>query len=125
VAGEFSGRSTQTDDALSDADRWALSDEDKADLRDALSESAGLGGRAVWAMHRRALALLDAAGTQWRTRLAPGERGLVTRFTGLDYAAARVAWDALGLTVTPADWRRLMVLEAAAVAALNGETYVA
>ena len=125
MAGEFSESRTRDDDALRDAARWGMSEEEIGAVQLVLNDIAGGTETAVWRMHVRALELLDAAGTQWRTRLEAVDGRLVARVAGLDYAAARVAWDALKLAATPHDWRRLMVLEAEAVTALNGGSDVA
>ena len=66
-------------------------------------------------------AALCAAGTLWRLRLVFTEQGPRERVAGLDYAGLRVVLDGLQLSLGPEDWQQLRVLEAAAVAAMNGE----
>lgn len=45
---------------------------------------------------------------------------MTTLFLGLDYAAADVAWRALGLAMSADDFLRLSAIEHAAAARLNG-----
>jgi hypothetical protein len=118
VAGEFADDSTQPGDALADAARFGLSQEEIDGLREALGRQQT---RKLWAMHLDAFAALMAGATQWRTRLVPDERGPVERVVGLDYGGLKVALDALGIRLSPASWTQLAVHERAAAGALNGE----
>ena len=69
----------------------------------------------LWPDHLPALHAFLAMSGQWRT-VFTGER---TLWVGLDYAAARVALDLAGLSVTPAEWADVQMIEAGARAALN------
>lgn len=72
-------------------------------------------------MHATAFVALCASGTLWRHRLAVTEHGVRELVAGLDYAGLQVVLDGLHLVLRPEDWRQLRVLEAAAVAAMNGD----
>lgn len=73
---------------------------------------------AVMPENQAAVRLFMAAASQWRT--APlGLAGFA--FTGIDYGAARVAWEAHGLDPTPDDFGGFQVMEAAAAQALNAQ----
>lgn len=76
-----------------------------------LPEEAG-----IWAEHLTALNAFLAMAGQWRT-IFNGEKVI---WIGLDYAAAKPALDLAGLTLTPAEWADVQVIEAGARAALNG-----
>lgn len=71
---------------------------------------------AIWGCNRPALLAFLAIQTQWRVLAqADGSRFWV----GLDYAAAEPAFRLEGLTLTPADWVGLRIIEDAARTALN------
>lgn len=111
------GRAKRADDALADAMAMGLSGESLA----ALERHLGLGKPApLWACHGRAVEALLAANTQWRMVLAASAEGLRTLFSGIDYAGARAAWDALGLEVRGADFQSFMTLEGFVKTLLNG-----
>jgi hypothetical protein len=74
----------------------------------------------VWPEHVSAFTAFLAAATQWRTTLSQFNDRLVTRFTGLDYAGASVAWLARGIDVAGEVFDQLTILETAARDALNG-----
>lgn len=59
--------------------------------------------------------------TQWRIVARPAltERGGFV-FLGLDYAGARAGIEAAGITITPALWDGVRIMEAEAIKALNG-----
>lgn len=120
MAGEFAARPDERadDDALADARRWGLDDEEIAAVTAALGRS---GNERLWVQHVAAFAALCAAGTQWRRRLVATADGVRELVAGLDYAGVKVAIDAVGIALTAEDWRQLRVLETEAVRALNGE----
>jgi hypothetical protein len=103
--------------AIADARRLGWSEAAIADLRGRL----GAAGAGVWPQNSDAVSAFLAVATQWRTTLAPGPRGARLVWLGLDYAAAKVALDAVGIAVTAELWAALTIMELAARAALNGE----
>jgi hypothetical protein len=116
VAGDFADPDTQ-DDAIADARRMGLDDEEIEDLRAELGRQSD---RRLWGRHVDAFRALCAAGTQWRRRLMFTPAGPTEVVAGLDYVALKVATDALGIVLSAASWRQLMVLERASAAAMNG-----
>ncbi len=107
------------DDALSDALAMGLSADEIARLEQQLARSSGAFD-GVWPDHVTAVAAFVAAATQWRTALAALADGIASRFLGLDYAGASVAWNAFGITIGAEDMGRLRTLENAAATLLNG-----
>lgn len=74
----------------------------------------------VWPENAAAVAAFLVGATQWRVLAAGG--GLAPArliWLGLDYAGARAGIEASGIAITPALWRDLTTMEAAAIAALN------
>ena len=69
-------------------------------------------------MNEAALTAFLAVQTQWRVAAA-GMGGSVS--LGLDYSGADAGLRRAGLETTPELWRDLRVIEAAAVAAMNGD----
>ena len=105
-------------EAVRDARRFRASEEVLANLRG--SVVATNAPFAVWPENVPALNAFLAVDSQWR--VVPIGGGLApTRplFLGLDYAAVRVGLEAAGITITPALWADLRVLEDEARKALN------
>lgn len=75
----------------------------------------------MWPQHVAAVQLFLAAATQWRTVPLTSVAGSRVLWIGLDYSAARVAVDALSMPLTPVLWAEFMIIERAAIAALNGD----
>lgn len=117
MAGDFNDDRTQDDGALADAQRFGMSDEEIANLRQSLGQQSG---RSLWRRHLNAFMALMAGATQWRHSLSVRDGQLVERVVGLDYTALKVALDALGMALTPVEWQQLTILEAAAIGAKNG-----
>lgn len=97
------------DDALADAALFGLPQEAVAGL------AARSGFAGVWPDNLPAALAFCAAGTQLRT--ASAGAGVV--FIGLDYAAAKVAWEASAIGMTPEIFAGVRLIEAGAVEALN------
>lgn len=72
----------------------------------------------IWPWHETALAVFEACSTQWR--VIDGMNG--RRAIGLDYAAFDPVMDLMGVTATQQLFDEIRVIEAGALAALNGET---
>lgn len=75
----------------------------------------------VWPENWDAVMAFLAVSTQWRT--APFGGGMAPMqviYQGLDYTAVRAGLDGFGIETSPALWRDLRVIEAAARNALNG-----
>lgn len=71
----------------------------------------------VWPDNMPVIDAFLAIATQWRTvSLAEGR----VHWIGLDYAAARAAFEMAGVTVAPPVWLGVRVMEREAAAALNG-----
>jgi hypothetical protein len=113
----------EEDEAVQDARRFGMDEEQISEIRAALGRSIGMAFRGVWPVNIPAVAAFCAAGSQWRTTLIVAGGAIVTRFLGLDYAGLRVALDALGIAVTPDLFAGLQVMEGAARNALNGEAH--
>jgi hypothetical protein len=77
--------------------------------------------RGVWPVNAPIVAAFCAVGSQWRTTLKILGGDFATRFIGLDYAGAKVALEALGVSITAELWSGLQVMEGAARDALNGD----
>jgi hypothetical protein len=71
-------------------------------------------GDGLWPDHLPALDAFLAIAGQWR--LAPSGR-----FLGLDYTAVRAGLDLAGIEVTPDLWSDVQIIEAGALAGLNGK----
>jgi hypothetical protein len=100
---------TDLDELAADAAFWGI---DPTLLADAGDED----GEGVWPENLPAVAAFLAVATQWRVvGLADGS----LRTTGLDYAGARAALDALNVEVTPGLWSDVQVIEDGALAGLN------
>ena len=69
----------------------------------------------IWPEHVAALEAFLSVRDQWR--VAAGQNGVV--FLGLDYTAVRAGFDLAGITLTPAQWADVQMIEAGAVAAMN------
>ena len=69
----------------------------------------------IWPDHVVAVQAFLAVADQWR--VAAGKNGVV--FLGLDYTAVRAGFDLAGITLTPAQWADVQMIEAGAVAAMN------
>jgi len=69
----------------------------------------------VWPDHLEALTAFLAVSTQWR--VLAGEGGAY--WLGLDHAAVKVGLDLAGISLTPAQWADVQLIEAGAKAALN------
>ncbi|ACF01849.1 hypothetical protein Rpal_3347 [Rhodopseudomonas palustris TIE-1] len=93
----------------------------------ALIEPADYAG--VWPEHADTVRAFLAVASQWRTT-AIGGGGFATMgggaaaplrlvYVSLDYTAVRAGLDAEQIAITPALWRGLRIMEAAACAALN------
>lgn len=117
------------DDALADASaagldaaaqaaiaRWAIDRTGPDFSRPAFS--------GVWSDNADAVTAFLAAASQWRTTIADRNGRIVTRFLGLDYAGAAIAWSARGIEPDADLFDRLTVIEMAARDALNVETGV-
>ena len=70
----------------------------------------------VWPENLPAVRAFTACASQWRV-LPLGLAG--SAFIGLDYGACKVALDAHGLALAPADFAAFQVIEAEAARALN------
>ena len=93
-----------------------------ANLREALTVSLpdAEPDTKVWPENWDIVQAFLSVSTQWRMGTVGG--GMVPAmplFIGLDYAAVRVALDALEIPVTPELWRGLRVMEIEAATALN------
>lgn len=75
----------------------------------------------VWPHNIPAVIAFLAAASQWRTTIADRNGRIVTRFTGLDYAGAAIAWSARGIKLDAGTFDRLTIMEMAARDALNGD----
>jgi hypothetical protein len=110
---------TSEPEAIGDARRFKLSEASIAGLWLMLRGMPDAGD-GVWAQNVEIVWAFLAAATQWRVAsisggLAPGR----LFFIGLDYAGARIAIEAVGLTITPKLWFGVQVMEEAARDALN------
>lgn len=72
----------------------------------------------VWPCNVAAVDAFLAVSRQWRSAAGGMER---VRYLGLDYAGAKAGFELAGIDVSPDLWARVRVIEAGAVAALNGE----
>ena len=68
----------------------------------------------VWEIHARALHAFLAVDGQWR--VASGEKSL---WLGLDYTAVKAGLELAGLSLTPAEWSDVQMIERGALEALN------
>jgi precorrin-6B methylase 1 len=92
-----------------------------ASIRRQLERLDGLGEYAgVWPDNAETVRAFASAVTQWRTATLFSGDACSVVFVGLDYAGVRVALDAVGTDITPDLWRGLQIMEAEALAALNG-----
>jgi uncharacterized protein DUF1799 len=85
------------------------------------NKSEATGRLEIWWQHREAVLAFCAAASQWRTGVVGREGRISTLILGLDYAGARAGWELKGLTITPAVFAAVVVMEQAARTALNGE----
>jgi hypothetical protein len=74
----------------------------------------------VWAQHVPAVIAFLTVSTQWRTALFGALGEIRTVYVGLDYAAAKAGLEAAGIEINPQLWGELRIMEAAAIAAMNG-----
>ena len=107
MTGGFGG-TRAGDEAARDAQLWGLDPLDFAPVPD---PDAGL-----WAGHLPAFEAFLTVTTQWR--VSSGMAG--ERVLGLDYTAVKAGFDLAGIVCTAPLWADIRVLEAAAVAAMNG-----
>ena len=115
------------DEAVADARRWGLPDDQVAALAARLGPGSGQrpGGEVfdgVWPDNRPAVDAFLAASSQWRTAATMEDGHLRTRYIGLDYAGAAVAWAAFDIDPAAAFRGGLRRVEAAARDALNEMT---
>ncbi len=113
-------RSFEDDEVLADARRFGASAAELAGLRQIL-----LAGQAdalsVWADNAPVVAAFVVTATQWRTALDLVDGRMRLVWIGLDYAGAKVSIEQSGMTISPALWTGLRIMEAAARDALNGD----
>lgn len=69
----------------------------------------------LWPDHLPALRAFLAVADQWR--IVMGDKAV---WLGLDYTAVQAGFGLAGLTVTPAEWADVQLIEEGARAALNG-----
>lgn len=76
----------------------------------------------VWPENWETLIAFLSVSTQWRTASfsGGGMAPMQVIYQGLDYTAVRAGLEGLGIAATPAIWRGLRTMEAAARNALNG-----
>lgn len=110
------------DDALADASAAGLDAAAQAAIARWARHSTGPAFSGVWPDNADAVAAFLAAASQWRTTIADRNGRIVSRFLGLDYAGAAIAWSARGIEPDKDLFDRLTVIEMAARDALNGET---
>lgn len=102
-------RPAEEDELAADAALWGIPAEA---LEDAREDEEGL-----WPEHEAAVLAFLSVQTQWRA--APvGDGGLC--WLGLDYQGAQAAWRLAGEEITPDLWTQVQLIEAGALAALNG-----
>lgn len=109
------------DDAIADARAAGLDAAAQAAIArwDRHCSSGSFSG--VWPQNAAAVTAFLTAASQWRTTLT-GRNGLIiTRFIGLDYAGAAIAWSARGVALDNETFNGLTVIEMAARDALNGD----
>ena len=98
------------EEAAEEARRWGL------DLPAGWEDETGFEG--IWDSNEPALlAFLHVSG-QWRT-VSRGLGG--SHYLGLDYTAAKFGLDLAGVTVSPATWMDLRLIENGALEELNRE----
>lgn len=83
---------------------------------DDLAAHLGEGHQGVWTENWPIVRAFLSISTQWRS--AFGRRGAF--MIGLDYGAVKAGLDALGTAITPELWHGIQMMEAEAVAVLNG-----
>lgn len=109
------------EEAIADARRWGLAEDEVRALEAALSSTRRGGGfRGVWPDNRVVVDAFLAAASQWRTAIGFDEERMRTLWIGLDYAGAAVAWGARGIDVTAERLAGVQAMELAARQALNG-----
>lgn len=112
------------DDALADASAAGLDAAAQAAIARWAIDRTGPASCGVWPDNAAAVTAFLAAASQWRTTIADRNGRVITRFLGLDYAGAAIAWSARGIKPDADLFDRLTVIEMAARDALNGETGV-
>lgn len=112
------------DDALADASAAGLDAAAQAAIARWAIDRTGPAFCGVWPDNAAAVTAFLAAASQWRTTIADRNGRVITRFLGLDYAGAAIAWSARGIEPDADLFDRLTVIEMAARDALNGETGV-
>lgn len=110
------------DDAIADALAAGLDATAQAAIARWAIDRTGPALCGVWPDNADAVTAFLAAASQWRTTIADRNGHIVTRFLGLDYAGAAIAWSARGIKPDVDLFDRLTVIEMAARDALNGET---
>jgi hypothetical protein len=115
---------TAEDDALADAKAAGLDASAQAAIARWAVDRTGPAFSCVWPDNADAVTAFLAAASQWRTTIADRNGRIVTRFLGLDYGGAAIAWSARGIKPDVDLFDRLTVIEMAARDALNGETGV-
>lgn len=84
-------------------------------------EGADARGFEVWPENWPIVEAFLLVSTQWRmVNRGGGMQPMQVYYTGLDYAAAAAGLAAAGVSVTPATWHGLRIMEAAARNTLNG-----
>lgn len=74
---------------------------------------------ALWPEHEPAWRAWCAVSGQWRTEAVSGWGTARLIWLGLDYGAAKAALDLAGISVTPAVWDEVRLIEGGAIEELN------
>lgn len=99
-----------------EADAWGIPRELVAN-QELRAERSGLDDyEGLFPDHVLPMKAFLAADTQWRYVHA----GMTILATGIDYGAAKTAWDALGITLTPVQFACFRKIENEALVLLNG-----
>jgi|GEM_PF-1483834 len=108
------------DDAIADARAAGLDAAAQAAIArwDRHRSSGSFSG--VWPQNAAAATAFLTAASQWRTTLSGRNGYIITRFIGVDYAGAAIAWSARGIVLDNETFNGLTVMEMAARDALNG-----
>jgi hypothetical protein len=109
------------DDAIADARAARLDAAAQAAIARWAIDRTGPAFCGVWPDNAAAVTAFLAAASQWRTMIADRNGRIATRFLGLDYAGAAIAWSARGIEPDADLFDRLTVIEMAARDALNAE----
>jgi hypothetical protein len=87
-----------------------------------LAEQLGGDDGAVFEINAPTVRAFLWVATQWRTALEPHGFSIRTRWIGLDYQGASIAFTAAGIALDAELLWRLQVMEDAAVAAMNARS---